>query len=255
MRIFDEQNNLLESIDEAKGYLKNDSLFVCHHEAVEAVEEQGHWETIAEYPNGGKDVEWVVDVPGVEAKEAWDEYEDILRFVHFTAKELAEIQIEKEKAALMESRRQLSVEEVTAIFIKIQINTVDIPDQTSLRMMDYYPAFSEIVGQTVKQGYKFTYNDKLYKTKQPNMNIQEHYPPGTGMESLYEKIDLEHTGKEYDPIPYDGNMILESGKYYSQNDVLYLCNRDTETAVYHALADLVGLYVEVVEQKERELEE
>lgn len=92
MRIFDEFDNLIETIDETKGYLKNDSLFICHHEAVEAVEEQGHWEVIAEYPNGGKDVEWIVDVPAVEAKDAWDEHEDILRYVLFTVEELAEIE-------------------------------------------------------------------------------------------------------------------------------------------------------------------
>ena len=90
MRIYDELGNLLDSYDEAKGYLKNDSLFVCQHEAVEAVEEQGHFVTIAEYPNGGKDVEWVVDVPAVEAKEAWDEYEDIYRYIPYTEEELAE---------------------------------------------------------------------------------------------------------------------------------------------------------------------
>ena len=100
MKIVDMDNNVLETIDETKGYLKHDSLFVCHHEAVEAVEEQGHWETIAEYPNGGKDVDWVIDVPGSEYKEAWDEYEDILRFVPFGKKELAEIKIEELKQKL-----------------------------------------------------------------------------------------------------------------------------------------------------------
>lgn len=100
MRIFDELDNLLETFDETKGYLKNDSLFIRHHEAVEAVEERGHWETIAEYPNGGKDVDWVIDVPAVEAKEAWDEYEDILRFVPFSAKELAERRIAELKVNL-----------------------------------------------------------------------------------------------------------------------------------------------------------
>ena len=103
LKYFDELNNLLETFDETKGYLKKDSLFVRHHEAVEAVEEQGHWVTIAEYPNGGKDVDWVVDVPAVEAKEAWDEYEDILRFVAFNAKELAEQRIAELKAKLYDT--------------------------------------------------------------------------------------------------------------------------------------------------------
>lgn len=98
MRIFDENDNLLDSYDETKGYLKPDRLFVCHHEAVEAVAEEGHWETIAEYPNGGKDVDWIVDVPGVEAQEAWDEYEDIYRYVLYTEEELAVIEEEKRKA-------------------------------------------------------------------------------------------------------------------------------------------------------------
>lgn len=47
-------------------------------------------------------------------------------------------------------------------------------------------------------------------------------------------------------IPYNGNMALEAGKYYTQDGVLYLCNRDTGNPVYHPLSALVGLYVEVV---------
>lgn len=47
-----------------------------------------------------------------------------------------------------------------------------------------------------------------------------------------------------DPIPYSGNMALESGKYYIQDGVAYRCTRDTVNPVYNALADLIGLYVE-----------
>ena len=55
----------------------------------------------------------------------------------------------------------------------------------------------------------------------------------------------EYAGTQHDPIPYDGNMALESGKYYIQDDVVYLCNRDTGNPVYNALSELLGLYVEV----------
>ena len=103
MRIFDENNNLLNSYDGMKGYLKPDRLFVCRHEAVEAVAEEGHWETIAEYSNGGKDVDWIVDVPGAEAKESWDEYEEILRFILFTPKEKAINRIQELKNKLNET--------------------------------------------------------------------------------------------------------------------------------------------------------
>ena len=83
--------------------LKDDKLFVKHHDAIDSVDEEGHWETIAEYPNGGKDVEWIIDVPAVEAKEAWDEYEDILRFVPFSEKEAAEIRIADLKQKLSDT--------------------------------------------------------------------------------------------------------------------------------------------------------
>lgn len=100
MRIFDKNDNELQTIDEKSGYLIEDSRFLMHHEAVEAKAEQGHWETVKEYPNGGKDVEWVIDEPAVEAKEAWDEYEDILRFVEFTQSEINQRRIGELKALL-----------------------------------------------------------------------------------------------------------------------------------------------------------
>ena len=41
-------------------------------------------------------------------------------------------------------------------------------------------------------------------------------------------------------------MALVSGKYYSQDGVTYLCNRDTINPVYNQLRELVGTYVEIV---------
>ena len=89
MRILDSNNNELTSYDSSLGWLKPDKLFIKHHEAIEAVEEICHYEVVTEYPNGGKDVEMVVDVPAVESKPAWDEYEEILRYTPYTEEELA----------------------------------------------------------------------------------------------------------------------------------------------------------------------
>ena len=104
MRIFDTDNNEIVSPDLTKGYLKREEILVAHHEAVEAVVEKGHYEVVAEYPEtGGKDFEWVIDVAGVEAKDAWDEYEDGYRYVLFTAKELAEQKIAELKQMLFDT--------------------------------------------------------------------------------------------------------------------------------------------------------
>lgn len=105
MRILDELDNELNptELDFSKGYLKEQIIFIKHHDAVSAVEEQGHYEIIKEYPNGGKDAEWVIDVPKVEAKEAYDEYENIQRFIKFTQKELNSFRIEELKQKLNET--------------------------------------------------------------------------------------------------------------------------------------------------------
>ena len=56
---------------------------------MEGVEEVSHYETVAEYPNGGKDVQRVVDVPGVPAQAAWTEQMPVQRYIRYTAEELA----------------------------------------------------------------------------------------------------------------------------------------------------------------------
>lgn len=88
MKIIDSNGNPIEAPDLTKGYLKPETQTV-HHDAVEAVEEVSHYETIAEYPNGGKDVRKVVDVPGVAAKEAYDEEVEVQRYIRYTTEELA----------------------------------------------------------------------------------------------------------------------------------------------------------------------
>lgn len=60
-----------------------------------------------------------------------------------------------------------------------------------------------------------------------------------------EEVIVEY-GTLENPIEYTSGITLESGKYYIQDNVTYLCNRDSGNPVYHNLSDLVGLYVEAV---------
>ena len=97
MKILDENNVELPSPDLSKGRLVEERLFISHHPAVEAAAEQWHYETTAVYPNGGKDVAKVVDVPGVEAQDAWDEYETVQRYIPYTEEELAAMEEARNK--------------------------------------------------------------------------------------------------------------------------------------------------------------
>lgn len=106
MKILDENNNVLDesTIDYEAGHIVLDSITI-EHPAVEAVAEQGHYEIVAEYPNSGKDVEWVVDVPGVKGCEAWTETKEIKRYVLYTKEELATQFDEQQHVALTTALR------------------------------------------------------------------------------------------------------------------------------------------------------
>ena len=97
MKIIDETSAVIENPDLTLGYLTDDTEPV-EHPAVEAVEEVSHYETVAEYPNGGKDVRRVIDVPGVPGREAWTEQVPIQKYIRYTAEELAAQEEERKKA-------------------------------------------------------------------------------------------------------------------------------------------------------------
>ena len=124
-----------------------------------------------------------------------------------------------------------------------------LPDADGLKAKALYPRWEVLVKKgsvTAESGYRFTYGGELYKCINANPTFQSDWVPGNGTAALYVRIDESHVGTLDDPIPYSGNMILESGKYYIQDHVIYLCNRDTGNPVYNPLAELVGLYVETV---------
>lgn len=124
-----------------------------------------------------------------------------------------------------------------------------LTDTMALECKAIYKQWKDLVemAASVDIGYRFLYGTDLFKTEQPRYTFVKHEVPGAvGTESLFSRLDEGHAGTINDPIPYDGNMALEAGKYYSQNGVTYLCTRDTINPVYHALSDLVGLYVEKV---------
>lgn len=96
---------------------------------------------------------------------------------------------------------------------------------------------------TYQEGKRLRFNGRLYKVLQAHTSQNIHPPGSAGTEALYAVIDVTHAGTLSDPIPYVGNMALESGMYYSQDGITYLCTRDTGIPVYNSLAVLVGLYV------------
>ena len=110
MKILDETGAVVENPDLTLGYL-TDGTQPLEHPAQEAVAEVAHYETVAEYPSGGRDVQRVVDVPGVPARPAWTEQLPIKRYIRYTAEELAA----QEEARKKQQQREKLPERVDAL--------------------------------------------------------------------------------------------------------------------------------------------
>ena len=160
--------------------------------------------------------------------------------VEMTEEEIAAMQAEAKRFELMEKSCPFTAEEVTAMLIRQQINILNVDDNTALRMTTFYPEWAENTEYTI--GYKVQRSGKLWRCVQAHTS-QIGWEPEKAA-SLWTEICESHAGTLEDPIPYSGNMALESGKYYSQDGKVYRCTRDTGNPVYNALSELVGLYVE-----------
>lgn len=106
MKVLDENNNEIQNPDLEKGYLTNETIVIAHHEAVKAKPGKSHIEVIKEYENGGKDVVTVWDEEPTEAKEAYDETEEIQRYHPYSEEELEDI--EKMKLKTKDEQNKLN---------------------------------------------------------------------------------------------------------------------------------------------------
>ena len=137
-------------------------------------------------------------------------------------------------------------EVVTKIKKLMQSVVVDQTDEEALENIELFPTWQSKIGIQVQQGDRLYFDDKLYKVLQTH-TPQEDWRPDTTA-SLYVQVVIESgdTGTIDNPIPYSVNMELIEGKYYIEDDIIYLCTRSL-SASYWALRDIVGQYVEVVE--------
>lgn len=161
--------------------------------------------------------------------------------VEMAEEEIAAMQAEAKRFELMEKSSPFTAEEVTAMLIRQQINTLSVDDNTALRMLEFYPGWA--AGTVYTVGYKVRRDGKLWRCIQAHTS-QAGWEPENAP-ALWTEICESHAGTLTDPIPYSGNMELESGKYYIQDYTIYLCTRDTGNPVYNPLAELVGIYVEI----------
>lgn len=169
------------------------------------------------------------------------EYEEYLAFVSSVKSMVKEdLEIDPGTPKTASAPRMADI----AKLLMLTVNTMSLTDNDALSVKSVYPEWETLIGKEVKQGDKMQCDGRLWKVLKQH-TVQEQWRPGTGTESLYTEIVETASGTADDPIPYNNNMELEQGKYYIQDDITYLCTRNTEIPVYQPLADLVGIYVEL----------
>ena len=129
-------------------------------------------------------------------------------YIDMTAEEIAAMEAETAKFEAYERTRPLTAEEVTAMLIRQQINTLTVDDNTALRMTTFYPEWAANAEYTI--GYKVQRSGRLWRCLQTHTSQIGWEPENAA--SLWTEICESHAGTLEDPIPYNGNMALEIGR-------------------------------------------
>lgn len=163
----DDEEITMDDVDLELGYLRPDQLLKEHHEAIEFQEEQWHYAVTCFYfedgselkieseddphiekidaDNGvfgfipqteeeqawalkGIDLKQAVDQEQIDAKEAWDEYEQIQRYILYTPEELEEKKKREEEQAKRETFMSSGPERLDTAEINIEDLTVTVSD-------------------------------------------------------------------------------------------------------------------------------
>ena len=139
-----------------------------------------------------------------------------------------------------------SIKRVDAIIGKVanRINDVPMTVEESLELAAYFPKWE--ADKEMPLGYKVSYEGSLFEVIQAHTSQADWYPRNAI--SLFKVVQIESEGTEEDAIVWEHGMELEEGKCYKEGGVKYKALRDSGIALYYSLADLVGNYVEIVEE-------
>lgn len=129
-----------------------------------------------------------------------------------------------------------------------------VNNQVALTGMELYPLWEagiEITETMITEGEnRFRYNGHLWETNTAHTTQADWYPR-QATASIWTIINVEHTGTLEDPIPAFANMEYEKGKYYIENEVIYLMSREgmeegEKITLQYTPSQLVGIYFTVV---------
>lgn len=184
-----------------------------------------------------------VFIPLDESNDQWDEITSEEKDRIISAKLVAKGQI----TSMNESITQ------QASLISASINSFGLSAEQALEFKEMFPEWEkDVVEKEINVGFRFKYKAEgeeeyvLYEVIQKH-TAQAQYPPSLDTASLYKVVNVENTGTKEDPITYTPPMEIYKDLYYKQNDIVYLCIRNSDIPLTHNLSELIDNYVTIAE--------
>lgn len=124
----------------------------------------------------------------------------------------------------------------------IEKASASLDDSDALDAVELFPMWA--VGVDYTEGKRVRDGGELFKCIQPHTSQSDWRPSITP--ALWQKVETPGQGDTPDnPIPWSWGLEIHTGKYYIQNDVVYVGIRDSGVGIWADLSALVGNYVEV----------
>lgn len=249
MIIFNESGEVIVNPDLNLGYLKTAKKKITHYCVVDS-EEEGHYDVVAEYPNGGKDLEWVVDKERIFHTETRDENGEIVEFYDGKMENpdptfpipdewsyqvyilYTEEELEEKKRQEEESKHQMAVAGQTSIAMQMMVLRMNLSDDEALMVEALYPEW-------VPESHRYTkddicrYNNNLYRCLS-NHTSQASWTPETA-HSLWVRIRPEGEIPEWEQVQPGINEPYKKGDKVTHNGFTWVSDIDNnvwEPGVY-----------------------
>ena len=140
---------------------------------------------------------------------------------------------EPDEFAIIEKLKQLAQAQVT-----------QQTDEEALNNIELFPSWQSMLGKQVEIDTRLFHDNRLWKVRQTH-TVSEEWKPDVATSLYIQVVADSDAGTITNPINFEIGMELIEGKYYSEENIVYLCIRELAQSVWH-LADLVGNYVEAV---------
>ena len=124
----------------------------------------------------------------------------------------------------------------------------ELSDEEAKKVPALFPLWKDLIGKTATLNQRVYFNASLYKCIQPH-EVQATWTPDVSP-SLWQNVSeeaQEADGSHDRPYQWQSGMTSYNGKYYTENNTLYICIRDSGGPLYYNIADLIGIYFNIAE--------